>query len=75
MGALCSRILVDMLESRSSSLRPSPPWFAPIAGCCSRVVALLLVFRRAVRLVLDNGADSCESWTHFLQSTGRGCGW
>ena len=30
--------------------------------------------RRAVRLVLDNGADSRQSWTCFLQSIGRRCG-
>ena len=37
------------------------------AGCCSRVVALLLVFRRAVMLVLDNAGvflktDSDMGW-------------
>ena len=76
MAALCGRISVGLLERAEElfSAVPSRPCFALIAGCCSRVVALLLVFRRAVRLVLDNGADFRESLNCFLQSIVLGCG-
>ena len=61
MAALCGRISVVLLERFEELFSAAQsPMVCADAGCCSRVVALLLVFRRAVMLVLDNGADSLE---------------
>ena len=58
-GALRSHLSSPLLERFEERFSAAPsPMVCVDTGCCSRVVALLLVFRRAVMLVLDNGVDS-----------------